>query len=145
MLSVDELAGRNWKQQSEQRLLMEDIVDGIDELGVLLMGHARGAYWYGSQLSIGEARRHVLHNSATSLQITSAVLAGVIWAIRHPDMGIIEADDLDFREVLEIQMPYLGPVVGVYSEWTPLSDRSSLFPEDTDSDDPWQFKNFRVS
>jgi len=69
----------------------------------------------------------------------------VIWAIRHPDMGIIEADDLDFREVLEIQMPYLGPVVGVYSEWTPLSDRSSLFPEDTDSDDPWQFKNFRVS
>jgi homospermidine synthase len=145
VLSVHELAGRNWKQQPEQRLLMEDIADGIDELGVLLMGHARGAYWYGSQLSIGEARRLVPHNNATSLQVTSAVLAGMIWAIRHPDRGIVEADDLDFREVLEIQMPYLGPVVGVYSSWTPLSDRSPLFAEDIDADDPWQFKNFRVT
>jgi len=145
VLSVHELAGRNWKQQAEQRLLMEDIVDGIDELGVLLMGHARGAYWFGSQLSIGEARRLVPHNNATSLQVTSAVLAGMIWAIRHPDRGIVEADDLDFREVLEIQMPYLGPVVGVYSGWTPLDERTPLFAEDVDRDDPWQFKNFRVT
>jgi len=145
VLSVHELAGRNWKQQPEQRLLMEDIADGIDELGVLLMGHARGAYWYGSQLSIGEARRLVPHNNATSMQVTSAVLAGMIWAIRHPDRGIVEADDLDFREVLEIQMPYLGPVVGVYSSWTPLTDRTDLFVEDIDADDPWQFKNFRVT
>ena len=142
---MHELAGRNWKQQPEQRLLMEDIVEGIDELGVLLMGHARGAYWFGSQLSIGEARRNVPHNSATSLQVTSAVLAGMVWAIRHPDMGIIEADDLNFREVLDIQMPYLGPVVGVYSDWTPLDDRSPMFSEDIDADDPWQFKNFRVT
>jgi homospermidine synthase len=145
VLSVHELAGRNWKQQPEQRLLMEDIADGIDELGVLLMGHARGAYWYGSQLSIGEARRLVPHNNATSLQVTSAVLAGMIWAIRHPDRGIVEADDMDFREVLEIQMPYLGPVVGVYSSWTPLTDRTQMFAEDIDADDPWQFKNFRVT
>jgi homospermidine synthase len=145
VLSVHELAGRNWKQQPEQRLLMEDIVDGIDELGVLLMGHERGAYWFGSQLSIGEARRHVPHNNATSLQVTSAVLAGMVWALRHPKQGIVEADDMDFREVLEIQMPYLGPVVGVYSEWTPLNDRSPMFEEDVDREDPWQFKNFRVT
>jgi homospermidine synthase len=145
VLSVNELAGRNWKQQPEQRLLMDDIVEGIDELGVLLMGHARGAYWFGSQLSIGEARRLVPHNNATSLQVTSAVLAGMIWAIRHPTSGIVEADDMDFREVLDIQMPYLGPVVGVYSEWTPLNDRSPMFEEDVDREDPWQFKNFRVT
>jgi len=59
--------------------------------------------------------------------------------------AIVEADDLDFREVLEIQMPYLGPVVGVYSSWTPLTDRTDLFVEDIDADDPWQFKNFRVT
>ena len=145
VLSVHELAGRNWKQQPEQRLLMEDIAEGIDELGVLLMGHSRGAYWYGSQLSVGEARRHVPHNNATSLQVTSAVLAGMVWAIRHPDRGIVEADDMDFREVLDIQMPYLGPVGGVYSDWTPADGRTPLFAEDIDADDPWQFKNFRVT
>jgi homospermidine synthase len=145
VLSIHELAGRNWRQQPEQRLLMEDIADGVDELGVLLMGHARGAYWYGSQLSTAEARRHVPHNNATSLQVTSAALAGMIWAIRHPRAGIVEPDEIDFREVLEIQLPYLGPVVGVYSEWTPLVDRARLFAEDIDTDDPWQFKNFRVT
>ena len=38
--------------QSRQRLMMDEIGRGIDELGVLLMGHAKGAYWYGSVLSI---------------------------------------------------------------------------------------------
>ena len=42
-------------------------------------------------------------------------------------------------------MPYLGPVVGKYSDWTPLKGRDGLFPEDLDRTDPWQFKNFRVS
>jgi homospermidine synthase len=69
----------------------------------------------------------------------------MIWALRHPNEGIVEADDVDFREVLDIQMPYLGPVVGVYSDWTPLDDRGRLFQEDIDLDDPWQFKNFRVT
>ena len=145
VLSIDELAARNWRQQPEQRLLMEDIADGIDELGVLLMGHAKGAYWYGSQLSIHEARRLAPHNNATSVQVTSAALSGMIWAIRHPDAGIVEADEIDFREVLDIQRPYLGSVVGAYSNWTPLDNRARLFAEDIDASDPWQFKNFRVT
>ena len=124
---------------------MEDIVDGVDELGVLLMGHARGAYWYGSQLSVGQARSLAPHNNATSLQVTSAVLSGMVWAIRHPDAGIVEADDIDFREALEIQAAYLGPIVGAYSDWTPLVERGRLYDEDLDLDDPWQFKNFRVT
>ena len=145
VLSIHELAGGNWRQQPEQRLLMEDIVSGIDELGVLLMGHAKGAYWYGSQLSIEQARKLAPHNNATSLQVTSAVLAGMVWAIRHPEAGIVEPDDIDFREVLAVQADYLGTVVGVYSDWTPLFDRGRLFDEDLDLGDPWQFKNFRVT
>ena len=57
---------------------------------------------------------------------------------------IVEPDDIDYRTVLDIAMPYLGPVVGVYSDWTPLQNRGKLYPEDVDWDDPWQFKNFRV-
>jgi homospermidine synthase len=41
--------------------------------------------------------------------------------------------------------PYLGPVVGEYSDWTPLRGRSPLFDEVVDRRDPWQFMNFRVS
>ena len=38
----------------------------------------------------------------------------------------------------------LGKLVGVYTDWNPLKERSLLFPEDVDASDPWQFKNFRV-
>jgi homospermidine synthase len=145
VLSVHELAGKNWNQQKTQRLMMDEIITGIDELGVLLMGHKRGAYWYGSQLSCDEARALVPHNNATSLQVTVAVLAGVVWAIENPRAGIVEPDEMDFARMLEICLPYLGTVVGAYGDWTPLQDRGILFPEDVDAEDPWQFKNFRVT
>ena len=145
VLSLHELAGKNWALQSNKRLMMNEIAQGIDELGVLLMGHARGAYWYGSRLSIDEARQLVPHNNATSLQVTVAVLGGMIWAMENPHAGVVEADNIDHRRVMEIARPYLGDVVGVYSDWTPLDGRGALFPEAVDSADPWQFKNFRVA
>jgi homospermidine synthase len=144
VLSIHELGGKNWELQPYKRLMMDEIIDGIDELGVLLMGHRRGVYWYGSRLSIDETRRMVRHNNATSLQVTAAVLGGMVWALEHPLAGIVEPEELDFERVLEVAAPYLGPVVGVFGEWTPLVDREPLFPEDLDRDDPWQFKNIRV-
>ena len=144
VLSIHELAGKNWEPQTNKRLMEDEIIRGVDELGVLLMGHARGAYWFGSQLSIEEARALAPHNNATSLQVTAAVLGGVIWAMENPRAGVVEADSLDYARVLEIVLPYLGTMAGEYSNWTPLQERGVLFPEDVDATDPWQFKNFRV-
>ena len=39
----------------------------------------------------------------------------------------------------------MGEMVGVYTDWTPLVDRETLFPEDLDREDPWQFKNILAS
>jgi homospermidine synthase len=144
VLSLHEFAGKNWRLQPKKRLMMDEITTGIDELGVLLMGAPGGVYWYGSRLSIEEARRAAPHNNATSLQVTAAALAGMIWAIEHPRQGIVEPDEMDFARILEIARPYLGEVVGVGGDWTPLAGRESLFAEDLDRDDPWQFKNIRV-
>lgn len=145
VLSLDEMAGCQWQQQKKSHILDEnEIVDGIDELGVLLYGHANNAYWYGSQLSIEETRRIAPYQNATGLQVTSAVLAGMVWALENPNRGVVEADELDYKRCLDVQKPYLGPVIGVYTDWTPLKDRGVLFPEDLDLDDPWQFKNIIV-
>jgi homospermidine synthase len=146
VLSLHELAGRQWRAQETWTILDEaEIVDGIDELGVLLYGHGRNAYWYGSQLSIEETRALAPYQNATGLQVTSAVLAGMVWTLENPEAGIVEADELDFKRCLELQQPYLGPVIGVYTDWTPLSGREeTLFPEDVDRDDPWQFANVLV-
>ncbi len=145
VLSVHEFSGRNYQIQDRKRIMMDDIVSGVDELGVLLCGHKKNAYWYGSQLSVDQARALAPFNNATSLQVTAAVLSGMIWAMENPNKGIVEPDEIDFRRNLEICMPYLGTVVGEYTQWSPLSDRERLFPEDLDRTDPWQFKNVRVS
>ncbi len=145
VLSMHEFAGRNWIVQDSKRILMDEISPGgIDELGVLLAGHKKNAYWYGSQLTVDEARRLAPYNNATSLQVTVSVLAGMVWAMENPNRGLVEPDEIDYQRVLEICRPYLGPVVGEYTEWTPLADRERLFPEDIDKSDPWQFKNVRV-
>jgi homospermidine synthase len=144
VLSLHEFAGKNWQLQQRKRLMMDEIDTGMDELGVLLMGAPSGVYWYGSRLTIGDARRVAPHNNATSLQVTAAVLGGVVWALEHPQAGIIEPEDLDFERVLEVARPYLGDMIGVSGDWTPLEGRGRLFPEDLDLEDPWQFKNVRV-
>ncbi|MBI3274386.1 MAG: homospermidine synthase, partial [Methylocystis sp.] len=120
VLSLHELFGRAGKAQETWNILDEnEIEDGVDELGVLLYGHARNAYWYGSQLSIEETRALAPYQNATGLQVSSAALAGMVWALENPTAGIVEADEVDYRRCLEIQTPYLGPVVGVYTDWTP--------------------------
>jgi homospermidine synthase len=145
VLSVHELAGKNWQMQGQTRLMMDEIISGTDELGVLLMGHERGAYWYGSRLSIEEARKLAANNNATSLQVTATVMAGIVWAMENPDRGVVEPDAIDYERILAIARPYLGEVVGVYSDWTPLDDRGRLFAEPVDGASPWLFGNFRVT
>jgi len=145
VLSLHEMFGKEGERQADWKILDEkEIVDGRDELGVLLYGHAKNAYWFGSRLSIEETRKLAPYQNATGMQVTSAVLSGMVWALENPEAGIVEADDLDFRRCLEVQRPYLGPVEGHYTDWTPLHNRPGLFPEDIDKSDPWQFRNVLV-
>lgn len=144
VLSLHELAGKNFQFQESRRVLMEDIIEGIDELGALLMGDRFGAYFYGSQLSIHEARKLAPYNNATTLQVSAGILGAMVWSMRNPQAGILDPEDICYETVLSVANPYLGRRVGTYSDWTPLENRTPLFNEELDHEDPWQFKNFRV-
>ena len=142
ILSIEECFGNNSVLQDEQLILMDEIVPGgMDELGVLLAGHKKNAYWYGSQLTIEETRRIAPYQNATGLQVTAGVLGGMVWAMENPRAGVVEADELDFQRVMEVMRPYLGKMTGAYTDWTPLKDHEMFFPTDIDKSDPWQFKN----
>lgn len=144
VLSIFEMFGGGEPQEQHHLMEETEIIEGHDELGVLLYGHERNAYWYGSQLTIEQTRLLAPYQNATGLQVTSGVLAGMAWALENPDAGIVEADDMDFRRCLDIQRPYLGTVKGYYTDWTPLSSGTGFFPVDVDETDPWQFKNILV-
>jgi len=145
-MSVRELQMHGFKMQKKVRLMGKEIVHGMDELGALLMGDF-GALWYGSQLTIEEAREILGPRfNATSLQIAAPVIAGAIWMIENPKQGLLEPEDLDHDFVLDVCRPYLGKVVAARGDWTPLKGRAVLFPEPhLDWSDPWQFGNFRVT
>ncbi len=140
LLSALELEGRGWNPQPGRRRLDREIVSGMDELGVLLAGRAGDAYWYGSQLSIEEARRHVPSANATCVQVAAGALAAAVWAVAHPRRGLVEPDDMDFRECLAVAEPYLGTMRGAYTEWTPLLDCGGLFRKELDPDNHRKLK-----
>lgn len=146
ILSIEECFGNNSELQKEWLVLMDDILPGgMDELGVLLMGHKKNAYWYGSQLTIDETRKIAPYQNATGLQVTAGVLGGMVWAMENPRAGVVEADEMDFKRVMEVMRPYLGKMTGAYTDWTPLKERATFFASDIDKSDPWQFKNIRFT
>ena len=142
VLSLYETIGAGQLPEKKHILTADEIVSGNDDLGVLLYGHAKGAMWYGSRLSIDEARRLAPYQNATGMQVTSAVLAGMVWALENPKAGFVEADEMDHVRCLQIQRPYLGSVECHYTDWTPVRDRINTFGEDREDEDPWQFTNF---
>jgi len=142
LASIHEMRMSAFELQQRERIVKDDVIDGMDELGVLLMGHGANAWWYGSQLDIDETRRLIGpgHN-ATILQVAAPLLAAIVWAIRNPARGYCEPEDLPHEEILEVARPYLGNMPSMPSDWTPLAGCNGSPPE---SRDPWAFDNFRV-
>ena len=87
VLSLHEMLGSGVVQEKQKILDENEILWGEDCLGVLLYGHERNALWYGSRLSIQEARALAPFQNATGLQVTSAVVAGMAWALANPRGG----------------------------------------------------------
>ena len=142
LASLHETMMDGWREPARERVLKEDISAGHDELGVLLLGHGRGGLWFGSHLDIDTARTIVPHSNPTALQVAAGVVSASLWAAENPARGYCEPEDLPHEFVLEAARPYLGRVMCVETDWTPLAQRSFL-DEPAEPDDPWQFANFR--
>ncbi len=144
--SLWELRARNYEMQPKLRIMSDDIKKGEDILGALIMGHPFVSWWTGSVLSINETRRLVPHQNATTLQVAIGVVSALLWALENPRRGVCLPDDLPHEFILKIAKPYLGKLVSMQSDWTPLKNRKVFFKENplsmADSSDVWQFRNF---
>ena len=148
MNSLQETRMRQYKMQEKQRILADDIIDGRDELGVLLMGHDFKAWWCGSLLDIHTVRKLVPHQQATTLQVAVSVVAAALWMIKNPQEGFLLPDDIDHEFILKFSLPYIVPFVSVPVDWTPLQNLNQKYlkfgSEVPDQEDPWQFTAFLV-
>lgn len=148
LCSLYELKMRQLELQPTLRILEDDIIDGTDELGCLLMGHDYGAWWIGSLLDIHEARRLVPGQNATTVQVAVSVVAAVRYMMQHPQEGVCLPDDLNHREILDFAKPYLGEFISQQVDWS-LLDRKPTYIDYEESvikpEDEWQFVSFLVS
>lgn len=146
IVSLHELRCRNYELHPRTRILRNEITEGMDLVGALIMGHRFQSWWTGSKLSIAAARRKVRGSNATTVQVAAGVLTGALWAIRNPQRGVCFPEDLPHEEILREARPYLGRLISEPSDWTPLRRHRVYFDENpmaqADQSDPWQFTNF---
>jgi homospermidine synthase len=108
------------------RVLKDEILSGIDELGVFLLSGTYPSLWLGSNLSIGKARKQAPYNNATSLQVVSSVAAAMAWALENPLRGVLEAEDLDHEFIYAFTERYWSPMVRQYITWRPSAESHDL-------------------
>ncbi|MFM8783456.1 MAG: saccharopine dehydrogenase NADP-binding domain-containing protein [Actinomycetota bacterium] len=148
IVSMKELEMLNWELHKNQRIMNDEITAGDDRLGVLLMGHPYKSWWTGSLLNIEHSRKLIPGQSATTVQVSSAVYAAVAWAMKNPGAGLLVPDELPWREVLGYAEKYWGGIHSEAADWDPLVNRRDLFEgwndKKVDRADPWQFSNFLV-
>ncbi|MGA0876926.1 MAG: saccharopine dehydrogenase NADP-binding domain-containing protein [Candidatus Nanopelagicaceae bacterium] len=148
IVSMKELEMLNWELHKNQRIMNDEITAGDDRLGVLLMGHPYKSWWTGSLLNIEDSRKLIPGQSATTVQVSSAVYAAVAWAMKNPNAGLLVPDELPWREVLGYAEKYWGGIHSEAADWDPLVNRRDLFEgwndKKVDRTDPWQFSNFLV-
>lgn len=139
-VSIHEYIMSDWTAHQNLKLLNEEISSGEDELGVLLLGHAKNAFWFGSCVDIEYARKIAIGHNATTVQVVGGVIAAIIWCLQNPNSGYCETEDLPFREILSIAEPYIGPLIQKVSDWTPSESQKNSPSEEQ----LWQFHNFIV-
>lgn len=146
--SLQELRGYNYELQAGERIMRDEIIAGEDILGALVMGHEYHSWWTGSILDIGESRRLIPHQNATTIQVAIGVCTAIMWMLENPELGLLMPEDIPHDFVLGIAKPWLGKFVSEKADWTPLKNFKNAFASHngrvTDEADPWQFKNFLI-
>jgi homospermidine synthase len=145
LASIHELRMNGWRMPERLRVVSDEVLDGADELGVLVLGPEPTGWWYGSRLDIHQTRQLVRNSNPTALQVAAGVLAAVRWMKDNDDKGYQESEDLPYAEILEYARPYLGTIISTAADWNPRVARRQLFGDAAigrDCDDVWQFSNF---
>ena len=109
----------------QKKVMRDEIVNGYDELGVLFVCKDT-TFWYGSTLTVEQARELVPYNNATTLQVTSTIIGAMKWIEQNPNAGVVEAEDIDYGTVMDVALPYLGDVRGVETIWRPSMITNNL-------------------
>lgn len=126
--TITNASSNNWEPDGPARVMLEELEDGIDSLGVMAFRSTTSEIvWYGSEVSVDMASAFTTCN-ATSLQVIAGLISSIIYVIQHPREGLLEPEDLDTDFILDIATPYLGHVYSQVID-DPFEQGGNLFSQ----------------
>lgn len=127
---LERMVAGSWSVGGPEWVAGGEHLEGMDELGALLMGESFGSLWIGSRLTSAESRAIAQGVSATTMQVAAGLCAAIAWALDHPDMGWVEPEDLPHEYILNVASRWLGqPVVACSPIVEPLGVKANA-PDD---------------
>lgn len=85
--------------------------DSFDSIGALCHFRDGRKFWCGTVLTNSrtiEILGHTTPISATQLQVAISVLAGIEWILENPAKGVITAESIPYKYILQRCIPYWG-------------------------------------
>ena len=147
--SVYEMRSNGYKQPDSLRLPKKELIDGLDELGCFMLSGNKelGSWWIGTVQSVKDANELCPGQSPTTLVVTAGVFTGILYALKHPNLGVIHPEEMNVEESLDITLPYWYPLKSfMVKNWKP-NVQSKFYvdgkSEEKDTDD-WIIQKFLV-
>lgn len=135
---LERLARGDWSMGDAEWVAGGEDIEGIDELGALLMGERFGSLWIGSRQNSAAARSIAPGASATTLQVAAGLMSAWAWMERNPARGVMEPEELPSLDILAGTRPWIGPDYEVRSPWIePLGKLAPIAPESLAFDHFW--------
>jgi len=147
--SVYEMRSNGYKQPDSLRLPKKELIDGLDELGCFMLSGNKelGSWWIGTVQSVKDANELCPGQSPTTLVVTAGVFTGILYALKHPNLGVIHPEEMNVEESLDITLPYWYPLKSfMVKNWKPKVQSKFYVDgktEEKDTDD-WIIQKFLV-
>lgn len=110
--SLERVRENNYEMLSDYHVVTcDEIKDGADAVGALLMRENGKCYWGGTIIRKSDVPKEFRpYINPTTVQVACGVLAGIDYVINNPNKGVIFPEEVESHRVLELTERYLGEV-----------------------------------
>jgi homospermidine synthase len=111
--SIENLRKNNYKPLEHFYCIeKKDIINNcFDSIGILLVCENGDHFWGGTVLTLDDVNKlGFVYSSPTAVQVAGWMNAGIKYMIRHPNIGLNEAETMKSRELMKNAEKYMGRI-----------------------------------
>jgi len=111
------------RQTSSHVICDGEILEGMNEIGALIVGHDYKTWWAGSRLTVATAKSLVPGYNPAIVHKAAGLISSLHWVLQHPSQGLLYPESLPHEEIISTIRDYLDLVVSSPAHWDPLTTK----------------------